>query len=212
MIQVFFSAMIISFLGQLPFGNMNLTATQMAVQESYGNAWKYSIGIVIVEMIYLRLALQAMDWVVRQQTLFTFMSWLTVLIFLGLGIASLVMAPKQTKEKKGLLLNNKLNRFLLGVTVSAINPAQVPFWFIWTTYFINNKVLQTNNLYFNLFTAGAAIGSVAGLVLYIYGGKWIIAKMKASNKQLNIFMGIVFIIASLFQLYNIFFGHSKIHN
>lgn len=212
MIQVFFSAMIISFLGQLPFGNMNLTATQMAVQESYGNAWKYSIGIVIIEMIYLRLALQAMDWVVRQQTLFTFMSWLTVLIFLGLGIASLIMAPKQTKEKKGLLLNNKLNRFLLGVTVSAINPAQVPFWFIWTAYFINNKVLQTNNLYFNLFTAGAAIGSIAGLALYIYGGKWIIAKMKASNKQLNIFMGIVFIIASLFQLYNIFFGHSKIHN
>src|SRR5215813_7916289 len=107
MIQVFFSAMTISFLGQLPFGNMNLTATQMAVQESYGNAWKYSIGIVIIEMVYLRLALQAMDWVVRQETLFTFMSWLTVLIFLGLGIASLIMAPKQTKEKKGLLLNNK---------------------------------------------------------------------------------------------------------
>lgn len=211
MIQVFFSAMIISFLGQLPFGNMNLTATQMAVQESYGNAWKYSIGIVIVEMIYLRLALQAMDWVVRQQVLFTFMSWLTVAIFLGLGIASLIMAPKQTKEKKGLLLNNKMNRFLLGVTVSAINPAQIPFWFIWSTYLIDNKVLQTTNLYFNLFTAGAAIGSIAGLAFYIYGGKWIIAKMKASNKQLNIFMGIVFIIASLFQLYNIFFRHNGIH-
>jgi threonine/homoserine/homoserine lactone efflux protein len=211
MIQVFFTAMMISFLGQLPFGNMNLTATQMAVQESYTNAWKYSVGIVIIEMIYLRLALEAMDWVVRQQTLFTFMSWLTVAVFLGLGIASLIMAPKQSREKKGLLLNNKLNRFLLGVTVSAINPAQIPFWFIWSTYLIDNKVLITTNVYFNLFTGGAAIGSIAGLALYIYGGRWIIEKMKASNKQLNIFMGIVFIIASLFQLYNIFFRHSGVH-
>src|SRR6185436_1962586 len=205
MIQVFFSAMMISFLGQLPFGNMNLTATQLAVQEGYGNAWKYSIGIVLIEMIYLRLALTAMDWVVRQKLLFEIMSWLTVAVFLGLGILSLIMARKQTKEKKGLLLNNTLNRFFLGVSVSLINPAQIPFWFIWTTYLIQNKVLQTSSLYFNLFTAGAAIGSIAGLALYIYGGKWIIAKMKASNRQLNIFMAIVFIAASLFQLYNIFF-------
>jgi len=211
MIRVFFSAMIISFLGQLPFGNMNLTATQLAVQEGYGNAWKYSIGIVIIEMIYLRLALTAMDWVVKQQIIFTIMSWLTVAVFLALGILSLIMAKKQTKEKKGLLLNNNLNRFVLGVSVSLINPAQVPFWFIWSTYFIDNKILLTTNLYFNLFTAGAAIGSIAGLALYIYGGRWIIAKMKASNKQLNIFMGIVFIIASLFQVYNILFRHSGIH-
>ena len=203
--------MIISFLGQLPFGNMNLTATQLAVQEGYGNAWKYSIGIVIIEMIYLRLALTAMDWVVKQHTVFTVMSWLTVAVFLALGILSLIMARRQTKEKKGLLLNNKLNRFVLGVSVSLINPAQIPFWFIWSTYLIQNKVLQTSALYFNLFTAGAAIGSIAGLALYIHGGRWIIAKMKASNKQLNIFMGIVFIIASLFQLYNIFFRHSITH-
>lgn len=33
MIEVLFVGMLISFLGQLPFGNMNLTATQLAVQE-----------------------------------------------------------------------------------------------------------------------------------------------------------------------------------
>ena len=120
MIKLFFSAMLVSFLGQLPFGNMNLTATQLAVQEGLKNAWKYSIGIVIIEVIYLRLALTAMDWVVEHQLIFTIMSWLTVVVFLGLGILSLIMARRQSKEKKGLLLNNKMNRFLLGVSVSAI--------------------------------------------------------------------------------------------
>ena len=49
------------------------------------------------------------------------------------------------------------------------------------------------------------VGSLAGLGVYIYGGRWLISKMKASNKQLNIFMGIVFILAALLQLYNMLF-------
>jgi len=205
MIEVFFTAMMISFLGQLPFGNMNLTATQLAVQEGLGNAWKYSIGIVIVEVVYLRLALTAMDWVVQNQMLFKIMSWLTVIVFLALGVLSIFIARKQTQEKKGLLLNNKMDRFLLGVSVSAINPVQIPFWFIWSTQLLNSHILKTTNAYFNMFTGGAAIGSLAGLAVYVYGGRWVIQKMKASNKQLNIFMGIVFIIAALWQLYNILF-------
>lgn len=205
MIEVFLSALLISFLGQLPFGNMNLTATQLAVQEGYKNAWKYALGIVLVEMIYLRLALTAMDWIVENSLVFKIMGWLTVVVFLGLGILSLIMARKQTGEKKGLLLNNKLDRFVLGVSISAINPVQIPFWFIWSTQLIQGKVLQTTFLDFNLFTAGAAVGSIGGLAVYIYGGKWAIAKMKASNKQLNTFMGVIFILAALWQLYNMIY-------
>lgn len=205
MTEVFFSALAISFLGQLPFGNMNLTATQLAVQEGLKNAWKYALGIVLVEMIYLRLALTAMDWIVKNNLIFNIMGWLTVVVFLALGILSLIMARKQTGEKKGLLLNNKLDRFVLGVSISAINPVQIPFWFIWSTQLIQGKVLQTTFLDFNLFTAGAAVGSIGGLAVYIYGGKWAIAKMKASNKQLNTFMGVVFILAALWQLYNMIY-------
>ncbi|MBI5857137.1 MAG: LysE family transporter [Sphingobacteriales bacterium] len=212
MTEVFLTALLISFLGQLPFGNMNLTATQLAVQEGYKYAWRYGIGIVIVEVIYLRLALTAMDWVVTHKLIFTIMGWLTVAVFLALGILSLRMAKKQSPEKKGLLLNNRMNRFFLGVSVSAINPAQIPFWFIWSTNLINSGILKTNFTHYNLFTGGAAIGSVAGLAVYIYGGKWVIEKMKASNKQLNTFMGIVFILVALYQLYIMLFKHSVINN
>jgi hypothetical protein len=139
---------IISFLGQLPLGNMNLTATQLSVQENLRNAWKYGLGIVLVEIIYLRLALTGMDWVVEHKQLFTIIGWLTIFVFMVLGVLAFVMARKQTSAKKGLLLNNKMNRFLLGVVVSGINPAQIPFWFLWSTELLNSKVLmqQQGNL------------------------------------------------------------------
>jgi len=205
LLKVFFIGSLISFLGQLPLGNMNLTATQLSVQESFRNAWKYGLGIVLVEVIYLRLALTGMDWVVEHKQLFMIMGWLTVILFVALGVLAFVMARKQTSAKKGLLLNNKMNRFLLGMVVSGINPAQIPFWFLWSTQLLNSKVLSPTNAQFNLFTAGAGLGSLAGLALYIHGGKWIITKLKTSNRALNIFMGIVFILAGLFQLYNMLF-------
>jgi threonine/homoserine/homoserine lactone efflux protein len=205
LLKVFFIGFLISFLGQLPLGNMNLTATQLSVQENLRNAWKYGLGIVLVEVIYLRLALTGMDWVVEHKQLFMIMGWLTVFVFVVLGILAFIMASKQTSAKKGLLLNNKMNRFLLGAVVSGINPAQIPFWFLWSTQLLNSKVLMPTNGQFNLFTAGAGLGSLAGLALYIHGGKWLITKLKTSNKALNIFMGIVFILAGLFQLYNMLF-------
>jgi threonine/homoserine/homoserine lactone efflux protein len=202
LIKVFFVGSLISFLGQLPLGNMNLTATQLSVQESYRSAWKYGAGIVIVEIIYLRLALTGMDWVVEHKQLFAIMGWLTVVVFVALGIFAFVMAHKQTGAKKGLLLNNKMNRFLLGIVVSGINPAQIPFWFLWSTQLLNSNVLMPTTSHFNIFTAGAGLGSLAGLAVYIHGGKWVLTKMKTSNRALNIFMGIVFILAGLLQLYN----------
>src|SRR6186997_873654 len=141
-IKVFFVGALISFLGQLPLGNMNLTATQLSVQENYRSAWKYALGIVLVEIIYLRLALTGMDWVVEHKQLFTIMGWLTVIVFITLGVLAFVMARKQTSAKKGLLLDNKMNRFLLGVVVSGLNPAQIPFWFLWSTELLNSKILQ----------------------------------------------------------------------
>ncbi len=202
LIKVFFAGSLVSFLGQLPLGNMNLTATQLSFQESYGSAWKYGAGIVIVEIIYLRLALTGMDWVVEHKQLFAVMGWLTVVVFVVLGILAFVMAQKQTGAKKGLLLNNKMNRFLLGIVVSGINPAQIPFWFLWSTQLINSRVLVPTTSQFNIFTAGAALGSLAGLAVYIHGGNWMLTKMKTGNRALNIFMGIIFILAGLLQLYN----------
>ena len=210
LIKVFFIGSLIGFLGQLPLGNMNLTATQISVQETFKNAWKFGVGIVLVEIIYLRLALTGMDWIVENKKLFIIMGWVTVAMFLALGILAFVIARKQTSaKKKGLLLNNKMNRFLLGIIMSGINPAQIPFWFIWSTQLINSKALEPVTAQFNLFTAGAGLGSIAGLAVYIHGGKWIINKMKTTNRKLNVFMGVVFIFAGLFQLYNMLFRKNR---
>ena len=200
-IRVLLLGILVSFLGQLPLGNVNIAATQLNVQESQKNAWKFAAGLVVIEVIYLRLALTGINWVIRNKLLFVILGWTTVLLFLILGIASFIAARNQSQDKKALLLNNKLDRFLLGLSISAVNPVQIPFWVTWSLYLINGKMLHPVASEYNFFTLGAGVGTLGGLAVYIYGGKWAIQKIKSNNKSLNMFMGVVFIVVAFLQLY-----------
>ena len=203
MIPVFILGLILSFLGQLPLGTMSMTATQIAVQENFRNAWKYSFGVAVVELVYLRFVLSGMQWIIEHQNLLDIFNWVTVFLFLVLGVVSFITAQKQEAGKKTLLLNNRFDRFLLGMSMSAMNPAQIPFWLVWTGYFLNAGWLSPGFYSFNIFTLGSALGTVSGLVVYMYGGNWLVTKMKTSNRTLNKIMGIVFLIAALAQVYRI---------
>ena len=205
MVYIIFIGFLVSFLGQLPLGNMSFTSTQICIQEGVKKAWQFAVGVAIVEMIYLRFALTGMDWVVQHRILFLALGWLTVVMFFVLGILAFRTARKQEGDKKALVLNNKLNRFVLGLTMSALNPLQIPFWFLWTSTFIQTKVLPVQTLAFNEFTIGAGVGTLSGLAVYIHGGNWLVSKMKTSNQTLNKVMGVIFMITALIQLYRILF-------
>lgn len=205
MAYIVFMGFLVSFLGQLPLGNMSFTSTQICIQEGVKKAWQYAIGVAIVEMIYLRLALTGMDWVVQHRNLFLALGWLTVVLFLVLGILAFTAARKQDTQKKALLLNNKLHRFLLGLSMSALNPAQIPFWFLWTSTLIQAKILPITTIAFNEFTIGAGTGTLSGLAVYIHGGNWLVSKMKTSNQTLNKIMGVIFMITALIQLWRMLY-------
>lgn len=203
---IFWVGWLVSFLGQLPLGTMSITSTQIAVQENFSNAWKYAIGVALIEIIYVRLTVSGVDWIMQHELVFQILGWLTVVVFLVLGVFSFIEARKQETEKKALLLNNNLHRFFLGASMSALNPAQIPFWFIWSSYLLDNHVLVSGFAEFNVFTFGCGFGTITGLAVYMYGGNWLIVKMKTSSKTLNSLMGIIFIIAALAQFYRMVWG------
>ena len=103
-------------------------------------------------------------------------------------------------------MNNRLDRFLLGMSMSALNPAQIPFWFIWTGYFLKPGLAQTRILPISIYLHWERPWVLLrGLVVYLYGGNWLVTKMKTSNRTLNKIMGVIFIIAAIAQLYRVFF-------
>jgi threonine/homoserine/homoserine lactone efflux protein len=199
---------LVSFLGQLPLGTMSLTSTQIAVEENFKNAWKYSLGVALIEIIYLRLVLIGTNWVAAHQLFYKIFGWAAVVMFLVFCVLSFVSAIKHKEGNKPLLLKNNINRFFLGISMSSVNIAQIPFWFIWSSYVVDLGGLDRTTIDYNFFTLGCGIGTISGLALYMYGGKAIINKVKNGTRILSIIMGIVFIIAALVQAYRMIFGNS----
>ncbi len=149
------------------------------------------------------MVLSGMQWIIRHELVLIIFNWVTVIFFAVFGVVSFISAHKQSTGGKALLLNHQLNRFLLGMSMSALNPAQIPFWFVWTGYFLNIGLLKPGFNYFNFFTLGSGIGTMGGLIVYIYGGNWLVTKMKTSDRMLNKIMGIIFVVAAFAQLYRI---------
>ena len=202
-IRVFLWGLMISFLGSLPLGTLNVAAMQIGIQESIRNAIYFSFGSLLVEMVYVRLSLIGIDWVRKQEKLMKIMEWATFGIILALAVGSFVAASKGGGDTKNVLLNNKMHRFLLGAFMCAINPVQIPFWFGWSTVLFTKKILEPKNSQYNWYIVGIGIGTLAGNCVFIFGGKWLVQRIANSQQYLNWVIGGIFAFTALLQLIKI---------
>jgi threonine/homoserine/homoserine lactone efflux protein len=198
--RIFFWGLLISFLGSLPLGTLNVAAMQIGIQESIQNAIWFSVGALLVEMIYVRISLVGIDWVRKQKRLMKAMEWITLVIIVALAAGSFIAALKSNENSKNVLLNFNLHRFYLGMFLCAINPVQIPFWFGWSTVLFTKKILRPTAFDYNSYIVGIGIGTLLGNCVFIFGGKWVIQRIANSQQYLNWIIGAIFTVTALIQL------------
>lgn len=206
LLYVFGVGLLISFLGTFPLGTLNVAAMQIGTRENTKAGMQYSIGVALVEIIYLRMSLKGMGWVIDHPRLFYWLGWVTVAMLVALAAATFIAAMHK-HERKNILLNNKMNRFALGATMSALNPVQIPFWFGWSTYLLTNKVILPRTAEFNMFTVGGGTGTICALAIFVYGGNWVVKKLDANQKVLDLSIGGIFALTALIQAYKVMYPH-----
>jgi threonine/homoserine/homoserine lactone efflux protein len=202
-ITIFLWGLMISFLGSLPLGTLNIAAMQIGIQESITDAMYFSIGSLLVEMIYVRISLVGIDWVRKQAKLMKAMEWITLVIIIALAVGSFIAAAKDGADAKNVLLNNNMHRFLLGMFMCAINPVQIPFWFGWSTVLFTKKILEPKQNQYNSYIVGIGVGTLLGNAVFIFGGKWMVQRIANSQQYLNWIIGSIFAITALIQLIKI---------
>jgi threonine/homoserine/homoserine lactone efflux protein len=202
LVKVFFWGMIISFLGTLPLSTLNVAAMQISVQESIRNAMYFSLGTILTEVVYVRIALIGINWIKKQKNIFRWLEWLTFVIVLLLAIGSFIAATK-IHESKNVVLNNHMNRFVLGMLLSAITPTHIPFWFGWSTVLFTKKILQPEKSFYNFYIVGTAIGTFIANCIFIFGGKYLFEKLNTSQQTLNWIIGGIFLLTAILQLIRI---------
>lgn len=210
-VTIFFWGMLISFLGSLPLGTLNVAAMQIGIQESIKDAIYFSFGSLLVEMIYVRISLVGIDWVRKQGKLMKMMEWITLLIIVALATGSFIAAAKGGGETKNILLQNNMHRFLLGMFMCAINPVQIPFWFGWSTVLFSKKILEPKPNQYNSYIVGIGLGTLMGNCVFIFGGQWLVKRIANSQQYLNWVIGGIFAITALIQLWRMIKNKDAVH-
>jgi threonine/homoserine/homoserine lactone efflux protein len=188
--------MMISFLGTLPLGTLNIAAMQISVSDGVQPAIKFVTGVLIVEMIYVRISLVAMKWIIKNKRLFRWLEWISILIVLALAVSSFIAAADPVVQKN-VLLSGTIHRFWLGVAMSALNPVQIPFWFGWSTVLFTKNVLQHRQSHFNTYILGIGTGTFIGNMVFVFGGRIIVDTLNANQKILSWIIGGIFLLTAI---------------
>ena len=210
LLKIFFTGMLVSFLGSLPLGTLNVAAMQISVSDGITSAVLFSLGSLIVEIIYVRISLVGMDWIRKQEKLFKILEWITLLIVVALAVFSFY-AALHPGEKKNIVLSSTLPKFVLGAMMCAVNPVQIPFWFGWSTVLFTKKVLLPRQDHYNSYIVGIGIGTFIGNCIFIFGGRLMVEKLNSNQDVLSWVIGGIFAITAIIQLWKIIQKKGAMH-
>jgi threonine/homoserine/homoserine lactone efflux protein len=202
LMKVFWWGALISFLGSLPLGVLNVTATQLTVENSVYTAFTFAAGAMIVELTYVFFTLRAMGWVSKRIKLFRLFEWITTALILALAFNSLNSALNMQKISS-IVPAEASHAFFSGMLLSALNPLHIIFWFGWSTILIEKKILHTDKSDYNFYTIGIGFGTIAGFAIFIYGGSYIIHQLLFNQTLINWIIGIILLITAVVQVYKI---------
>jgi threonine/homoserine/homoserine lactone efflux protein len=202
LLKIFFTGMLVSFLGSLPLGTLNVAAMQISVSDGISQAMLFSLGSLVAEIIYVRISLVAMDWVRKQEVFFKILEWVTLLIVLALAAFSFYAALNPSVQENKIL-SSRMPKILLGFSMSGLNPVQIPFWFGWSTVLFSKKILLPRNDHYNSYIIGIGIGTFIGNLVFIFGGQIIADRINNNQHILNWVIGGIFTITALFQIWKI---------
>lgn len=181
----------ISLLGSLPLGTLNIAAMQVSYSEGFMQGIYFSLGVAVVEVLYVRISVVGISWVMKHGKLLRYMEWGAVVVVLALAVGSF-WASANPSQEKSFLLQSSLPNFLLGISLSAINPMQIPFWFGWTTVLFSKNILKPQSDFYNVYTLAIGIGTLFGLMVFVLGGVLLVKRFNANQMVINFILGCVF--------------------
>lgn len=194
-----FSSILISFLGSLPPGTVNVVMVQQAVAGGYSTAFWFAAGSLIAEMSYVGISLAMMHRIMKFEVVLKMLQWLSLSILIVLAISSFAAAAQEEAPARIDSISDTLTPFFFGFLLMAVNPVQIPFWFGWSTVLFAKKILMPHPLHYALYVAGAGLGSMMGSVLFIFGGQFLFAWFPVTQPVFHWAIGGVFTLNVLLQ-------------
>ncbi|WP_421830085.1 LysE family transporter [Larkinella sp.] len=152
---------VVSFLGSLPPGVLNLTIVRVSLRQGLRAALEFALACTLIEFLYGYIAV----WLTEQIAPYAFFKLLTdgftllLLLMLGLYYLRKQSRPPTPADRPAT------SAFGLGLGLSVVNVAAFPFWLFYT-------VLLTRKGWVSLAGSPSVLVYVLGIALGTLTGLW----------------------------------------
>jgi threonine/homoserine/homoserine lactone efflux protein len=192
--------LVLSFIGSLPLGMINMTVAETAIQKGNRQALTVALGAAIIEFIQAWVAITCTHLILGNTSMELLFNGIAVVVFFLLAAYYFWQSGIQNShlpEKK----RTQLPDFWKGVAVSSLNVMVFPYWIFYATYLNVNEWMQLDQLSILLFSGGVMLGAFLLFALYARLGLWIVQRAAIVTRYADLIIAIILLLFGLFQLY-----------
>ncbi len=187
-----------------------MSIVEAVVTKGIKSALALALGAALVEFFQAVLAVRFSAWIIQHPQIETWITGLTIPLFILLGGYYLIKKPtsvdkpttKSTTVKVGVVRQS----FWTGALISGANMLAIPFWVFYATYLSGMEWIAIQNwMGIIAFSVGVTVGTFGVLFGYAYLGVWARTYAGWISHWASNLVGITFLILAASQVGNLIF-------
>ncbi len=204
-LQNIFVGFLVSFIGSLPLGYLNIVGYEVFQQSGLYTTILYLLGVISIECIVIYLTLIFANQLMNNKKLIRFIEGFSVVFMFLLAFIFYSSATKETAQTSVLEKYIDYSPYVVGVILSCFNFIQIPFWTGWNLYLLNGNYIEISNSRKYFYVIGTVIGTFAGMLALILSLNYLTLQTDFLAKYLMEFIiPIVFVGLGLFQAFSFY--------
>ena len=188
-------AILITIIGALPFGLVNLTVLDTSYRKGRVAASYISHGAALIEVLFGLTALMAGSLIGQFTRNHPFVHYLVLLVPAVIGVVFLLKKSQSETKKSG-----KQKGFLQGMMLNLISIQVLLYWLFAMTYLNTFWNPEYNVLSLSLFAAGIWLGKMGVLWTYALFSQRIFTRIGFLSRNINRIIGMVLLLTVVLQL------------
>jgi threonine/homoserine/homoserine lactone efflux protein len=193
----FIVAFIVSFIGSIPPGAINLSVLQLGLEHRNDAALRFSMAAALIEIPYAFVAIRFQSLLESSPWLIDNFKLMAAIVLLVLGIMSLRQA-NGSKPVSALVERIRKSGFRRGLLIGLFNPMAMVFWIGVTAYLKQHDWVDLSSTANELaYIVGLSLGTFTLLACLTYLSK-AIAPLFKGNKYLERIPAVAFFLLAVY--------------
>jgi threonine/homoserine/homoserine lactone efflux protein len=202
----FILGLVVSIIGIIIPGMLNMTIAKISVNENRNQALRFAFGAILVVFFQAFLGTYFAKFLDANPDFSEGLKKIGTLIFIAITIVFTILGMQAHKKNKITVeIENKKNRFLYGMALSAINMLAIP-WYAFTSLLVaSKKWFYYDIISILMFSLAAAFGTYVVFYWYAVFFKKIEYKLVFIVKNMNFFIAFLTGLVAVSSIYKIYF-------